>query len=116
MYLTKYQALIAILSLQCLCIGLESPDLQMTFPERLEIDNEIHHEVRKAMAKNPLLIPFLDTINVQVINGVVTLTGTVDSSKAKYALTQQIQWLKGVNKVVNRVQVIVISHHTNPPH
>jgi hypothetical protein len=103
-------------------LAVESPFMNMPFADRVERDDEIHHEVRRAIAENPMLLPFVDQINVLVVNGVVTITGTVETARERSELTRSVQWIYGVRKVVNNVEValqrtpVYPYRYENPPY
>jgi hyperosmotically inducible periplasmic protein len=79
-------------------------------------DNVVDNAAITARVKSALLADKVApgmAINVDTVNGVVTLKGEVDSATQKARAAQVAKKVDGVRKVVN--QLVVEKHHGKPP-
>lgn len=66
-------------------------------------DPRIVEAIRKALSLDPRVAPF--DVEVKVVEGVVTLRGTVDNLQAKRAATRDTRNTVGVTDVINRIKI-----------
>lgn len=71
-------------------------------------DEMVTVAVKDAFAKDNAFVKFTPTVKVTTVGGVVTLTGTVDSEKAKADLGAKAQSVGGVKSVDNKLEVKVV--------
>jgi hypothetical protein len=76
----------------------------MPAPMRTATDDQIKHMVEESLDADPA-IPFDADINIDVRNGVVTLTGTVPNKRIKHDAGADAWWLPPVVDVENELQV-----------
>ncbi len=72
-------------------------------------DEDIRDDVRRELAWDPRLRS--PNVEVQVESGVVTLTGTVDSSARRHAVEKAAHRIAGVHHVANEIDVTVPTSH-----
>lgn len=69
-------------------------------------DNEVEDIVRDNIASDPYItLTDQNNINVEVSNGVVTLSGTVRNPRSKPLAYADAFWSSGVTDVVNKLEV-----------
>jgi osmotically-inducible protein OsmY len=79
----------------------------MTVADKARTDAEIQKEVLEELKWDPRVQP--NEIGVIVKNGVVTLTGTVDSYAKRWAAEEAALRVRGVKAVANDVEVRLVS-------
>ncbi len=72
---------------------------------KVQSDEEINLAVKNAISSNKEIAQFVNNINITVDKGVVTLSGVVNSSKAKSDIEAKAKTVVGVKKVVNNIEV-----------
>ena len=72
-------------------------------------NNEIRQDVRDELEWDPRVND--DGVNVDVNQGIVTLSGSVDTYTQRYYAAQDAEHISGVRAVVNHLDVIVPSFH-----
>lgn len=71
-------------------------------------DDEIYDAVKRRLAGDPVVKG--GTLDVDVKDGVVTITGIVRTEKAKSKADKVAMKVKGVTKVVNQIKVDPVGH------
>lgn len=71
----------------------------------MKTDEEITKAVKQVLTTDNNLSAFAVTIDVTTKDGVVTLTGTVDTEKAKSDIGTKVKGISGVKNVVNNIVV-----------
>ncbi len=71
-------------------------------------DDEIYDAVRRRLAGDPVVKG--GTLEVEVKDGVVTISGIVRTEKAKSKADKVAMKVKGVTKVVNQIKVDPVGH------
>lgn len=71
-------------------------------------DDEIYDAVRRRLAGDPVVKG--GTLEVEVKDGVVTISGIVRTEKAKAKADKVAMKVKGVSKVVNQIKVDPVGH------
>jgi osmotically-inducible protein OsmY len=84
--------------------------LFVLFLWHLQVYSELHNEdvtksVRVAIEKDATLAPFSQDVFISTFDGVVTLSGTVDSEFARTSIENKAKTIVGYNKVVNNIVV-----------
>ena len=73
-------------------------------PSPTRTDDEIAQEVRNDLARNIRIDP--SRMSVNVVNGTVTLRGTVSTVEQKWLAEEVAWWTAGVRDVLNELQVV----------
>lgn len=68
-------------------------------------DQIVIQDVRTALGRNAVISRGADTIRIDSVGGVVTITGTVATAQEKDAIGKLIQNVNGVKKVNNQLEV-----------
>lgn len=76
------------------------------FPNQLPSDRDITKSVEDAIASDYYLAPYKGFIQVYTIEGIVTLSGTIDSQVIKLQMGQKARDQSGVSKVINDIEVV----------
>jgi len=71
-------------------------------------DDEIYDAVKRRLAGDPVVKG--GTLEVEVKDGVVTISGVVRNAKAKSKADKVAMKVKGVSKVVNQIKVDPVGH------
>jgi osmotically-inducible protein OsmY len=71
-------------------------------------DDEIYDAVKRRLAGDPVVKG--GTLEVEVKDGVVTISGVVRNEKAKSKADKVAMKVKGVSKVVNQIKVDPVGH------
>lgn len=77
----------------------------MMAQDKVKSDEDITLAVKAAIAADKDLSVFLPNINITTSNRVVTLTGSVDTEKAKNDIEAKAKAVSGVDKIVNDLKV-----------
>ncbi|MDQ2779356.1 MAG: BON domain-containing protein [Pseudomonadota bacterium] len=72
----------------------------------MKSDNDMQQDVRDELLR--MLSGRAETLNVQVLEGVVTLTGRVDSDSQKWRVADAIRRLPGVRDLVDEIEVFAL--------
>ncbi len=72
----------------------------------MKSDHDLQQDVRDELLR--LLSGSAETLNVQVLEGVVTLTGRLDSDSQKWSVADALRRLPGVQGVVDEVEVFAL--------
>jgi hyperosmotically inducible protein len=75
------------------------------------ITAKVEAAVLKAKVLDDESIPLVG-INAKTINGVVTLSGQVNSKAATYAILKRVNEIRGVKKIISKLTINTL----NPPH
>lgn len=70
---------------------------------KLKNDTDLTWAVRNAIATDNRFLAYADGIHVETKDGVVTLTGIVDSQKTKSDIEVSVKSISGVKKVINNI-------------
>lgn len=76
-----------------------------TSPQTANVSDEDLQKQAEDTLKNNYVKKNYDTILVTVSNGVITITGIVDSDKDREEIRQRLQKLRGIRNIDDRVQV-----------
>lgn len=73
--------------------------------KKIHSDEDINQAIKTAILADKELSKFVNSINITVDKGVVTLNGVVNSSKAKSSIESKAKAVMGVHKVINNLEV-----------
>mgnify|MGYP001795749832 CR=1 FL=1 len=72
----------------------------------MKSDNDMQPDIREELAR--VLSGNAEKLNVQVLEGVVTLTGSVDSDREKWNVEDAIRRMPSVRGLINNTLVVAL--------
>ncbi len=72
----------------------------------MKSDNDMQHDIRNELVR--MLSGNAEKLNVQVLEGVVTLTGSVDSDREKWNVEDAIRRMPSVRGLINKTLVVAL--------
>lgn len=78
-------------------------DARPFIPAEHPYDRFITQELQRKMREDYYLAPYVDQIYISTTNGVITLTGTIDSSAIRLKIEQKARNISRVRQVINNI-------------
>lgn len=87
--------------------GYQAPPLDRPkfIPTEIPKDREITQELQEKLLDDHYLAPYYSQISIQTVNGVVILTGAIDSHRISLSIEAKARQIQGVKRVDNQIQV-----------
>ncbi len=86
----------------------EAAHLPLNKVDTFYSDQQMAHEIRKAIEREESVPDAVKNINVQVEKGIVTLTGSVSTEQEKMTIGDKAAAFAGFSRVIN--QIGIVSH------
>jgi osmotically-inducible protein OsmY len=92
-----------------------SSDSQNAFKnDPSSVDLDIAQKINKMLQNDALLSPIAKNVKIDVLQGKVTLRGTVSSEKGKLIISNKIRQISGVKNIENKLEVSSVKQTTTP--